>query len=169
MAARCVPRSAKNFEKTSRIVREASLSPVTDGKKALDELTEISSQIESAVLFGADGEVVASTLPDLHAKQVASSAKALFEEAGRASTGELTHLEAITGDGSLFVVREGDLLVAAATGEEPTAGLVFYDLKACLRKAAEKPKAKAAKAKPKPRAAAKPKPKTTRSRSNGKS
>ena len=102
-------------------------------KAALDELTEISSQIESAVLFGADGEVVASTLPDLHAKQVAASAKALFEEAGRAATGELTHLEAITGDGSLFVVREGDLLVAAATGAEPTAGLVFYDLKACLR------------------------------------
>ena len=150
------------------MVREASLSAMTDGKAALDELTEISSQIESAVLFGADGEVVAATLPDLHAKQVAASAKALFEEAGRAATGELTHLEAITGDGSLFVVREGDLLVAAATGAEPTAGLVFYDLKACLRKAAEKPKAKA-KPKPKPRTASKPKPKTTRSKSNGKS
>jgi predicted regulator of Ras-like GTPase activity (Roadblock/LC7/MglB family) len=152
---------------------------MTDGKTALDELKEISSQIDSAVLFGADGAVVASTLPDPRAKQVAASAKVLFEEAGRAATGELTHLEAATGDGSLFIVREGDLFVAASTGVGPTAGLVFYDLKACLRKAAEKPKPKP-RAKPKPKAAAKPKaapkPKTaakprakpTRSKSDGK-
>jgi predicted regulator of Ras-like GTPase activity (Roadblock/LC7/MglB family) len=151
------------------MVREASLFGMTDGKTALDELKEISSQIESAVLFAADGEVVASTLPDAPAKQVAASAKALFEEAGRAATGDLTQLEAATGDGSLFIVREGDLLVAASTAAEPTAGLVFYDLKACLRKAAEKPKARAtAKPKPKPKAAAKPKPKTTRPKSSGK-
>jgi predicted regulator of Ras-like GTPase activity (Roadblock/LC7/MglB family) len=147
---------------------------MTDGKTALDELNEISSQIESAVLFDAEGAVVASTLPALRAKQVAASAKVLFEEAGRAATGELTHLEAATGDGSLFIVREGELLVAASTGVEPTAGLVFYDLKACLRKAAEKPKPKP-RAKPKPKTAAKPKPKatttrpkTTRPKSSGK-
>ena len=156
------------------MVREASLFGMADGKTALDELKEISSQIESAVIFGADGEVVASTLPDPRAKQVAASAKALFEEAGRAAPGELTHLEAATADGSLFVVREGDLLVAASTGAEPTAGLVFYDLKACLRKAAEKPKPRPkpkprAAAKPKPKAAAKPKPKTTRPKSSGES
>jgi predicted regulator of Ras-like GTPase activity (Roadblock/LC7/MglB family) len=156
------------------MVREASLSAMTDGKTALDELKEISSQIESAVLFDAGGAVVASTLPDARAKPVATSAKALFEEAGRAATGELTHLEAATGDGSLFIVREGDLLVAASTRVEPTAGLVFYDLKACLRKAAEKPKPKPrAQPKPKtaakPKAAAKPKPKTTRPKSDGKS
>jgi predicted regulator of Ras-like GTPase activity (Roadblock/LC7/MglB family) len=156
------------------MVREASLFRMTDGKRALDELKEISSQIESAVLFRADGAVVASTLPDPRAKQVAASANALFEEAGRAATGDLTHLEAATGDGSLFIVREGDLLVAASTGAEPTAGLVFYDLKACLRKAAEKPKPKP-RAKPKPKTAAKPKPKatttrpkTTRPKSSGK-
>jgi predicted regulator of Ras-like GTPase activity (Roadblock/LC7/MglB family) len=148
------------------MLREASLSAMTNGKTALAELMEISSQIETAVLFGADGEVVASTLPDQRAKQVAASAKALFEEAGRAGMGELTHLEAVTGDGSLFVVREGDLLAAASTGSEPTAGLIFYDLKACLRKAAEKPAPK-----PKPRAKPKAgtKPKTTRSKNSGKS
>jgi predicted regulator of Ras-like GTPase activity (Roadblock/LC7/MglB family) len=140
---------------------------MTDGTSALAELMEISSQIESAVLFGADGEVVASSLPDQRAKQIAASAKALFEEAGRAATGDLTHLEAVTGDGSLFVVREGDLLVAASTGPEPTAGLVFYDLKACLRKAAAKPKPKP-RAKPRTKAAGKPKPSTTRPKSSGK-
>ena len=145
---------------------------MTDGKSALNELMEISSQVEAAVLFGADGEVVASSLPAARAKQIAASAKALFEDAGRAATGDLTHLEAVTGDGSLFVLREGDLFVAASTGDEPTAGLVFYDLKACLRKAAEKPKPKP-KPKPRTKAAAKPKPKpkprTTRPKSDGKS
>jgi predicted regulator of Ras-like GTPase activity (Roadblock/LC7/MglB family) len=120
---------------------------MTDGKTALSELTEISSQVEAAVLFGADGEIVASTLPDPRAKQLAASAKALFEEAGRVGAGELSQLEAATADGSLFVVRDGDLLIAASTGTEPTSGLVFYDLKATLRKAAAKPKP-AAKRKP---------------------
>jgi predicted regulator of Ras-like GTPase activity (Roadblock/LC7/MglB family) len=115
---------------------------MTDGKTALSELTEISSQVEAAVLFGADGKVVASTLPDTRAEQFAASAKALFDEAGRAGSGELTQLEAATADGSLFVVRDGELLIAASTGAEPTSGLVFYDLKACLRKAAAKPAAK---------------------------
>jgi predicted regulator of Ras-like GTPase activity (Roadblock/LC7/MglB family) len=113
---------------------------MTDGKTALSELTEISSQVEAAVLFSADGDVVASTLPDDRAQQVAASARALFESAGGAGAGELTHLEASTADGSLFVARDGDLLIAAATGSEPTSGLVFYDLKACLRKAIAKPK-----------------------------
>src|SRR5687768_1607311 len=106
MAARCVPRSAKNFEKTSRMVREASLSAMTDGETALAELKEISSQVEAAVLVGEDGAVVASTLTEGGANQLADSARALFEEAGRARGGELTHLEAATGEGSLFVVRE---------------------------------------------------------------
>jgi predicted regulator of Ras-like GTPase activity (Roadblock/LC7/MglB family) len=143
---------------------------MTDGQTALAELMEISSQIETAVLFGADGEVVASTLTDERAKQIAASARALFEEAGRAGMGELTHLEAVTGDGSLFVVREGDLLAAVSTssGSQPTAGLIFYDLKACLRKAAEKPKPKP-RAKPKARAKPKTTRSTTRSKSDGKS
>jgi predicted regulator of Ras-like GTPase activity (Roadblock/LC7/MglB family) len=138
---------------------------MTDGKTALSELTEISSQVEAAVLFDADGEVVASTLPEDRGKQLAAAAKVLFEEAGRAGTGELTQLEAVTAEGSLFVVRDGDLLIAATTGTEPTAGLVFYDLKACLRKAAAKPKAKA---RPKPKA--KPKRSTsTRAKGSGNS
>jgi hypothetical protein len=33
----------------------------------------------------------------------------------------------------VFVVRDGDRLIAATTTPEPTVGLVFYDLKTCLR------------------------------------
>ena len=132
---------------------------------ALAELTEISSQIETAVLFDAGGAVAASTLPDERAARVASAAKTLAETAQQGRAGEVTQIEAATGEGSLFVVRDGERLIAAATGPDPTAGLVFYDLKRCLRRAAEEPKPKP-KAKPGPKrraapkdAASKPKPK----------
>ena len=45
---------------------------------------------------------------------------------------------------------DGDLAAAAATGPEPTAGLVFYDLKSCLR-AARTPGADDGKPRPKAR------------------
>jgi len=140
---------------------------MTEPSAALAELTEISSQIESAVLFDDKGKVVAATIPDERAAQVAASATALLDQAGQIGGGELTQLEAATGDGSLFVVKDGQRLIAASTSAEPTAGLVFYDLKKCLQasaKPAAKPKPKAA-PKPKPKAAAKPKPKPRASRS----
>ena len=34
-------------------------------------------------------------------------------------------------------MRDGERTVAAVTGPEPTVGLVFYDLKSCLRTSAE--------------------------------
>ena len=126
---------------------------MTKPSAALDRLTEISSQVEAAVLFDADGKVVAATIPDDRAERVATSAKALLEQAGQIGDGDLTQVEASTGDGSLFVVQDGPLRIAASTSAEPTAGLVFYDLKSCLREAAEPPP------KPKPKPAAKPKPK----------
>ena len=129
---------------------------MTEPHAALAELTEISTQIEAAVLFDADGKVVAATIPEARAAQVATSAKALLEQAGQiGGQGELTQLEASTAEGSLFVVRDGSTMIAASTSAEPTAGLVFYDLKSALR-AAAKPAAK-----PKAKAAAKPKPKRT--------
>ena len=125
-------------------------------KAALDELTEISSQIDAAVLFDDKGKVIASTLPDDRAARFAASARALFEEAQRSGEGDPMQLEAVTSAGSVFVVREDTTMLAASTSPEPTAGLVFYDLKSCLR-AAAKPKPKP---KPKPRAKPKPKPRT---------
>jgi predicted regulator of Ras-like GTPase activity (Roadblock/LC7/MglB family) len=136
---------------------------MTEPSAALAELTEISSQIESAVLFGADGKVVAATIPDEPAAQVAASAKALLEQATQIGDGELTQIEASTSAGSLFVVKDGTTVIAASTSAEPTAGLVFYDLKECLRAVTKPPAKPAAKPKPKP----KPRPRTTRRKSNG--
>jgi predicted regulator of Ras-like GTPase activity (Roadblock/LC7/MglB family) len=115
---------------------------MTEAQTALAELTEISSQVEAAVLFDGSGAVAAATLPDEAAVRLASSALALLESAEKLREGELTQVEAATSEGSLFVARDGVQLIAAVTGPEPTAGLVFYDLKSCLRRAAEKPKPK---------------------------
>jgi predicted regulator of Ras-like GTPase activity (Roadblock/LC7/MglB family) len=132
---------------------------MTEPKAALDELTEISSQIQAAALFDDTGKVIASTLPDDRATRFAASARALFEEAQRAGEGDPMQVEAATAAGSLFVVRDGKTLIAASTSPSPTAGLVFYDLKSCLRSAAApKPKPKP-RAKPKPKAETNPKPK----------
>jgi len=117
---------------------------MTKAETALAELTEISSQVEAAVLFNRDGAVATSTLSDEAAARLASSARALLEAAEQMRKGELAQLEAATAEGSLFVVRDGNRLIAASAGPEPTAGLVFYDLKSALRRAAERKKPKRA-------------------------
>jgi predicted regulator of Ras-like GTPase activity (Roadblock/LC7/MglB family) len=112
-----------------------------DAKQALADLTEISSQIRSAVLLAEDGAVAASTLDDERAGQMAEAARALLEAAERTrpslGPGALTQLEVATLTGSVFVVRDHGRVITAITGPEPTVGLVFYDLKTCLRNAAD--------------------------------
>jgi hypothetical protein len=112
-------------------------------EKALAELTEISSQVQAAALSDRKGSFETTTLTDeVEGKQLVSAAKALLEAAetlrGDGET-EVTQLEVALGEGSVFVARDGERLVAAVTGPEPTSGLVFYDLKSCLRTAAAKP------------------------------
>jgi predicted regulator of Ras-like GTPase activity (Roadblock/LC7/MglB family) len=122
-----------------------------DPAQALADLTEISSQIQAAALIGADGEVAASTLAEeSRAREFARAARELVSaaETVRSLGGEsLTQLEVATGEGSVFVVRDGGRTIAATTSPEPTVGLVFYDLKSCLRSAADEPPAEEAKPK----------------------
>jgi predicted regulator of Ras-like GTPase activity (Roadblock/LC7/MglB family) len=108
-----------------------------DAAQALADLTEISSQIEAAVLAGADGSVVASTFREpSRGSELARAAVDLVSAAGEASRtngGQLVQIQAATPRGSVFVVRDDRHVVAAITGAKPTVGLVFYDLKTCLR------------------------------------
>src|SRR5215211_26662 len=118
-----------------------------DAAQALADLTEISAQIDAAVLAGADGSVVASTFQqEGRGEELARAAVELVAAAGEArgdsGAPELVQIQAATPRGSLFVVRDGGHVVAAVTGSKPTVGLVFYDLKTCLRlfeREAEKP------------------------------
>lgn len=122
-----------------------------DAAQALADLTEISSQIEAAVLFDESGAVEGSTLADeVAAQALARAAAELLAAAAATRTDgpEVTQLEAATHEGSVFVVRDGARRIAATTVSEPTAGLVFYDLKSCLRSSAaeEKPRRRRKKA-----------------------
>jgi predicted regulator of Ras-like GTPase activity (Roadblock/LC7/MglB family) len=121
---------------------------------ALDDLTEISAQIQAAVVFDADGTVLASTTDDERAGRLAGEGIELLkaaEEARPSDAPELVQLDVALDEGSVFVVRDGDRLIAATTTPEPTVGLVFYDLKTCLRGLGEEEKPKPKRAAPKKR------------------
>jgi hypothetical protein len=111
-------------------------------EQALSDLTEISSQVEAAALFDEKGTVAASTLAD--GEPFVRAVQDLLAAAAEARHGSLNQLEASTGEGSVFVVRDGDSYIAATTGPEPTVALVFYDLKTALRAAAAEPAEKKA-------------------------
>ncbi|HZQ65252.1 MAG TPA: roadblock/LC7 domain-containing protein [Gaiellaceae bacterium] len=116
-----------------------------DAAQALTDLTEISSQIEAAVVLDPNGVAIASTLPEPRSTDLARTAKELLAAVGTVAGGEgrePAQIEVATREGSVFLVRDDERVVAATTGPEPTVGLVFYDLKSCLRSiaAGEKPK-----------------------------
>ena len=115
-----------------------------DAAQALADLTEISPQIDAAVLFDESGAVQGSTLADAAAAQaLAEGAAGLLERAARfrSEGATVTQLEASTASGSVFVVGDGARRIAATTGPAPTVGLVFYDLKSCLRGVGPEPAA----------------------------
>ena len=104
-----------------------------DAAEALTRLQDVSSQVEAAVILDRKGDVVGSTLGDEHrTRRIARSALALLREGERRGQ-ELAQLEVALQSGSVFVVRDAERLIAATTPPEPTVGLVFYDLKSCLR------------------------------------
>ncbi len=112
-----------------------------DASDALARLTQESSQIEAACMFETSGAVVASTLPSDEATAAfVERARALLANAdglpGQAGSGTLVQLEVALREGSVFVVRDAERAVAAVTRAEPSVGLVFFDLKTCLQRAA---------------------------------
>jgi predicted regulator of Ras-like GTPase activity (Roadblock/LC7/MglB family) len=123
-----------------------------DAAQAIADLTEISPQVRHVAVIGSDGAVSGSNLTETaRADRLAAAARRLVDTAEELRPG-VTQLEAATPAGSVFVVRDGDRLIAATTTPEPTVGLVFYDLKTCLRSIDEP-------AAPAPRPAAKTKAK----------
>jgi predicted regulator of Ras-like GTPase activity (Roadblock/LC7/MglB family) len=134
-----------------------------DATAALERLRDISSQVRNAVVFERGGKVVGSTVADdERAQTIAREAEELLAQAElrRAEdadgAGEFAQLEVALQGGSVFVVRHEERLIAATTTPEPTVGLVFYDLKSCLRELHEQPPKK--RAAPKKAAAPKRKP-----------
>jgi hypothetical protein len=123
-----------------------------DAAQAIADLTEISPQVQDVVVVAADGTLQGSNTGEHRAAHLAEAAQRLLQEAQLLQP-NVGQLEAATVQGSVFVVRDSGRLIAATTTPEPTVGLVFYDLKTCLRSVDEakkpvrrtrKPKADAA-------------------------
>jgi predicted regulator of Ras-like GTPase activity (Roadblock/LC7/MglB family) len=108
-----------------------------DAVAALAELKDLSTQIEAVVLAYRSGEVQASTVSGQTATKLGRLGADIVEHADqvRRDLGRegVAQLQAATPEGSLFVVLDGDLMALATTPPDPTAGLVFYDLKTLLR------------------------------------
>jgi predicted regulator of Ras-like GTPase activity (Roadblock/LC7/MglB family) len=110
-----------------------------DAAQALVELKQISAQIDQAVILEGDSSVIGSTIENQgRAEAAAKAAARLLEAAGEAAESDkpIVQLEASLDGGSVVIVREGDRAIAATTTPEPTIGLVFYDLRTCLREVA---------------------------------
>jgi hypothetical protein len=105
---------------------------VVDAAQAIADLTEISPQVQQVVVIAADGSLVGANADSVAARSLVDGARRLIDTAEGLRPG-VSQLEAATVSGSVFVVRDGDRLIAATTTPEPTVGLVFYDLKTCLR------------------------------------
>jgi predicted regulator of Ras-like GTPase activity (Roadblock/LC7/MglB family) len=104
-----------------------------DAAQAIADLKEISPQVRDVVVLGADGTPAGSSLAEgPAAARLADGARRLLDEAEALRPG-VAQIEAATTSGSVFVVRDGERMIAATTTAEPTVGLVFYDLKTCLR------------------------------------
>jgi predicted regulator of Ras-like GTPase activity (Roadblock/LC7/MglB family) len=122
-----------------------------DAAQAIADLTEISPQVKQVAVIAADGSPAGSNVAEGAARRLVDGARRLVEAAEELRPG-VSQLEVATLAGSVFVVRDGERMIAATTSPEPTVGLVFYDLKTCLRSIDEPPP----KAKPRTRAKKQP-------------
>ena len=126
-----------------------------DAAQAIADLTEISPQVREVVVMEAGGAVAGTNADGGRAESLADGARRLLEAADEVRSGHgagpVAQVEAATNAGSFFVVRDGGRVIAATTTPDPTVGLVFYDLKTCLRSVDEpkpKPKRRPRKAEP---------------------
>ena len=107
-----------------------------DADAALAELTELSSQVEAAVVLDERG-VAGST--GSGTESLAAAADELLRAAAnvRGDGPAVTRVEVLLPDAAVFLVLEGDRRIVARTVPRPTPGLVVHDLRACLRRLTE--------------------------------
>jgi predicted regulator of Ras-like GTPase activity (Roadblock/LC7/MglB family) len=104
-----------------------------DANDALEELLRVSDEVRAAVVFERRGEIIASNLPDEEAQEVAHLGDAMLAYAATLrEAAEVRQLEAVTTDGDVYVVRQGERAVIAIATPGSLAGLVQHDLRTLL-------------------------------------
>lgn len=108
--------------------------------RALEELLEVSPQVDAAVVLERDGGRLLASSPassDRVADRLATTCVKIVDaaEQARRELGRepVSQVEVATPDGHVFIVTDPTWIVAAVTDADPTVGLVFYDLKTALR------------------------------------
>ena len=111
-----------------------------DAAEALADLKQISAQIDRAVVVRNDGTVAGSTLARRRRRRAHRAAPAATlggRRPARAATSAARRSRSSRWrrrEGSVFAVRdEARMIVRRRPPPDPTVGLIFYDLKTCLR------------------------------------
>ena len=114
-------------------------------EKAFQEMMDISTDLDKAVLFR-ENEILASNFPESLQVYMIEKARDMAslgdQQSKQAGSSELTQLMVETDRGSVFVVTEPgdeDMGVLATAKKDSRIGLVFYDMKTCIRDAQETP------------------------------
>ena len=117
-----------------------------DAKDALGELLTVSEDIRAAVVFERGGDtprVLGSTVLDDEARELAVRGDSMLVHAGRLrDSAEVRQLEALTPEGAVFLVRDGERAVIALAAPDALVGLVQHDLRSLIGDLA-KPRRKA--------------------------
>jgi predicted regulator of Ras-like GTPase activity (Roadblock/LC7/MglB family) len=104
-----------------------------DANDALDELLRVSDEVRAAVVFERGGEPVASNLPEEDAREIAGVADAMLAYAATLrEAADVRQLEAVTPEGDVYVVRQGERAVVAIATPGSLVGLVQHDLRTLL-------------------------------------
>jgi predicted regulator of Ras-like GTPase activity (Roadblock/LC7/MglB family) len=109
-----------------------------DVETALAELTDLSPQIEAAVVVDGDGAVLGSTPAGGRGDVLARAAREALAAADSVRDGgsRVTRVEVTVPRGGLVVVRDGERSIAATTVPGATVELVVFDLRTCLGRVA---------------------------------
>lgn len=108
-------------------------------EKAFKEMLEISTDVDKAILFSGDEVVVSNFSHGLQdtmlrkAKELSAAGAARAADMGSAP---LTQLVIESPGGTVFLVREpqdGGMGMLATAKKDSRIGLVFYDMKTCIR------------------------------------
>jgi predicted regulator of Ras-like GTPase activity (Roadblock/LC7/MglB family) len=108
-----------------------------DAAQALTELMQLSSQIEEAAILDGEGAVVSAKPESAGAGLAGAAAELVAAARDIGAHDEVTRVEVELAEGAIFVLTEGQKTVVARTAPEPSAGLVVYDLRTCLRSLTE--------------------------------
>jgi hypothetical protein len=112
--------------------------PPMDADAALAQLLEVSDDVRAAVAFER-GEPLASNLPENEAAEIAGLADAMLACAGTLrKEADVKQLEAVTPDGDVYVVRQGERGVVAIAAPGSLAGVLQHDLRTLLGRPSER-------------------------------